>query len=121
MAAQLAAGLLLLLGWAGAAAAQPVDPVTVVGHAHGCPRKASAPDYACLNAGLAAIARGAQPEPGPRAADVLGDGAPDRVGVFSYSGISEQLGSNFGKSAFPQRPARPYAPPFTPPPPPRAR
>jgi hypothetical protein len=122
-AARVAAGL-LALAWAVPAAAQPVDPVTVVARPlHACPASRTGPDYACLNAHLAATARGAQPQPGPRAADVLGDGAPDRVGVFSYSGLAEQLGANFGKSAFPQRPPRPtfYAPPLSPPPVPRPR
>jgi hypothetical protein len=97
-----------------------VAPVTVTGHRAGCPPKASGPDFACLSAELTASALNAhaQATGAPTAAQALGDGAPGRVGTFDYSGIKEELGANFGVSAFPQRPPPPVyvAPPLSPPP-----
>lgn len=100
-----------------AAAASAVDPLTVTGRPKSrCPATAKGPDYACLNAALAATAKSAQPPlQGPAAAEALGSGAPDKVGTFSRTGVAEQLGSNFGKSAFPQRPPpqASYSPPLS--------
>jgi hypothetical protein len=107
-----------------AAAAPAVDAVVVTARPACAHLPGPQPDYACLNAQLAAAARGAQPAPAnPASADLLGAGAPDRVGTFSFTGLSQQLGSNFGKSAFPQRPPPPaaYRPPLSAPPVARTR
>jgi hypothetical protein len=96
--------------------------VTVTAHRRGCSAGPDGPDYTCLNASLASTARSAKPLPAnPSAFEILGDGAPDKVGTFSFTGVAEQLGANFGKSPFPQRPPPPayYAPPLAVPP--RAR
>jgi hypothetical protein len=75
-----------------------------------------APNYACLNAQLAHTAASAAPQPAGRSTfDIAGAGQPNKVGTFSWTGTAEMLGSNFGKSAFPQRPPPParYSPPLS--------
>jgi hypothetical protein len=115
-------GLAVLLGAAAPAPSYTVGPVTVTGKRSdksSCPQVGSQPDYACLNAQLKSVAASAQPQPaGPSSFDIVGNGQPDKVGTFSFSGTAEQMGSNFGKSAYPYRPNAPvYAPPVAPRPP----
>lgn len=64
--------------------------------------------FDCLNQQLKADAQdqGNAP-PTTIAKDAAGNGAPTTVGTFSYTGTSIRMGSNFGKSAFPQRPPAP--------------
>lgn len=64
--------------------------------------------FDCLNQQLKADAQdqGNAP-PTAIAKDAAGNGAPTTVGTFSYTGTSIRMGSNFGKSAFPQRPPAP--------------
>jgi hypothetical protein len=62
-------------------------------------------DYSCLNQAFAALV------PNQRLSSLNApynatSPAP-KLGIFNQSATHEQLGSNFGKSAFPQRPAQP--------------
>ena len=117
-----ALAMLALLGprapaWAEDARVAPVTVTAKHPPAPDCAPIAGHPDYACLNARLAATVQGAKPTPAPSTFDIVGNGQPDKVGTFSQTGIAEQLGSSFGKSVFPQRPPPPahYSPPLSPP------
>jgi hypothetical protein len=72
-------------------------------------RTGSAQQYDCLNQELQQNV----PPRAPSAADLTtpnaGSPAP-AVGTFNQSATQERLGNNFGKSAFPQRPAPPTFP-----------
>jgi hypothetical protein len=69
------------------------------------------PPLECLNRQLLQTAHAASPADSAFGVDaVLGHGEPNKVGTFSYTGESIRMGSNFGKSAFPQRPTETYAP-----------
>lgn len=77
------------------------------------------PAFDCLNDQLKAAAQAAAPtNPDTAIADAVGHGEPNKVGTFSYTGQSIRMGSNFGKSANPQRPVPPayYNPPLSAPP-----
>ncbi len=66
------------------------------------------PAFDCLNQQLKAAAQSASTiDPNAQLKAVVGNGEPNKVGTFSYTGESIRMGSNFGKSAFPQRPAAP--------------
>ncbi len=66
------------------------------------------PAFECLNHELKAAAQGANPsDPDAQLKAVAGNGAPNQVGTFSYTGESIRMGNAFGKSAFPQRPPAP--------------
>jgi hypothetical protein len=77
---------------------------TVCSVPHG---RAQGIDYACLNGQLTAAARDGQPV--PPVADQTSSQAdvPSRVGTFSYSATRQRMGSNFGRSAQPDRPPAP--------------
>ncbi len=62
--------------------------------------------FACLNQALKDGA-GAPAAPVYDVKDAVGDGAPTKVGTFSYAGTSIRMGDSFGKSAIPQRPPAP--------------
>jgi hypothetical protein len=66
------------------------------------------PAFDCLNEQLKATAEGAVPsDPNTALNLVVGKAEPNKVGTFSHTGESIRMGSNFGKSAFPQRPPAP--------------
>ncbi len=76
-------------------------------------------DYACLNRALASASQATAAVPvGPSVTDLIGHGEPDKVGTFSHAGTKERLGTSFGISAIPQRPAPApvYHPPLSAPP-----
>jgi hypothetical protein len=69
------------------------------------------PAFDCLNEKLKATAQSAMPaDPHAVIREVVGNGEPNKVGTFSFTATSIRMGSNFGKSAFPQRPRAVYAP-----------
>ncbi len=70
--------------------------------------------YDCLNRQLAPPAtKPAQPMAGS-AGDIVRQPSNQQVGQFNFSAFSERMGSNLGKSAYPQRPPpTQQAPPFS--------
>lgn len=100
---------------AGEALPNEVAPVVVTARPAACGRNAEAIDYACLNTGLADIAESAHARAAgaPLAGEILGTGAPDKVGISSFTGLSQRFGRNLGRSATPYRPSAPtYSSPF---------
>ncbi len=94
--------------------AQPVQlpPLKVEGTTPSCVdvqvEGARSISYDCLNKALKDSATGADAGPHPfDAKDAVGNGAPNQVGTFSYTGTSIRMGNAFGHSAIPQRPAPP--------------
>lgn len=70
----------------------------------------SAQSYACLNEQLAAIARQTQRASSANSAPVTATSPSNVTGQFNESATRNRLGSNFGHSVTPQRPA--YTPPL---------
>jgi hypothetical protein len=95
-----------------APAAPPLSGVTVrpADPAGPCPSlqgpQGRGPDLACLNRQLMPAAA----DPAPRdAATAAGGQGVNRLGLYDRAGTAQRLGTNFGKSAFPQaRPAVSY-------------
>jgi hypothetical protein len=63
----------------------------------------------CLNAALRALAVARQAKTAQlyRGSSALAGAPPAEIGLFDQSGVSERLGSSFGRSAQPQRPPPP--------------
>lgn len=62
----------------------------------------------CLNAELKADAGSVDPHaPVVSAKDAAGTGAPNQVGVFSFTATSVRMGNGFGHAVTPQRPPQP--------------
>lgn len=105
-------GRLVLIGAAASAsaAARAADtPETVIVHGSlvcGEADKSGSRtlSFACLNAALATEPPPLQ-VPDLKARDEVGRGNPEALGTFSYTGTSIRMGSNFGKSVTPERPA----------------
>jgi hypothetical protein len=109
--ARLAAAVLILFGLPGGLATAPADPPpehpVCVDVRIGADRSAF---FDCLNADLA---RTVEQQAGRQAAlqaAVAGaqSSAPTQLGLFNTTATHEQLGTNFGHSAYPQRPVPVY-------------
>lgn len=61
----------------------------------------------CLNAQLEKAISSVAPVPDLKALDAAGRGNPEQAGTFSFTAQAIRMGSNFGKSVIPQRPAPP--------------
>jgi hypothetical protein len=69
----------------------------------------SAQSYACLNAQLKNLANSTQ-RPSSMDAPVSATSPSNVVGTFNEDATRNRLGTNFGKSAVPSRPAQNYQP-----------
>lgn len=65
----------------------------------------SAQSYACLNEQLAAMAAGAKRSSAADTAPISATSPSNVTGTFNESATRNRLGSNFGKSVTPERPA----------------
>ncbi|ULH06479.1 hypothetical protein [Alcaligenes faecalis] len=87
----------------------PVGCVDVVVNGH------AALSYDCLNQQLRPKEGPAGP-PAGLASEAVTQRSPNALGLFNQAATSNRMGSNFGTSAFPQRPPRLSTPhPFAPP------
>jgi len=90
-----------------AAPPQSATETVIVHGSHSC--TATNPDgtrslsFACLNAEL--MDGDAAHVPNLKALDAAGRGNPEALGIFSYTATQIRMGSNFGKSVKPERPA----------------
>ncbi len=95
-------GLFLFLSFPFTALAQPTHDTCVdvqVG---------TAQSYACLNQKLQAVARDAQKDSAAANAPYNANSPSNVTGQFNEDATRERLGTNFGKSVTPQRPAVNY-------------
>lgn len=98
----------LIAIWSGSAAAQPSHDTCVDAQV------GTAQSYDCLNQKLQATARQTPKVSSESAAPYNANSPSNVTGQFNESATRNRLGSNFGHSVTPERPATSFAPAFSP-------